>query len=514
MCITPLSISAPQSHTYITGQPDKFASEKGVILSITVGKDMSRKSEIDQEAKTDWATARVWQANSGFGPFKPDKEGRTKNALIFLDYDANVQAGHIMLKYLNFSTSLFGSQAEKVVEEGILPLVSSVVVADMTPLVLEEGDFERLMNEEGSSGTLLKSISKPIYRILNKMLLVNATLVAIGQTSQLLLKYLTLRAENGPGSLFSSDNISRVIFINPVFPASCINKQVSGGASPFTSALEVHLIFQSEEARDKRVPMLQHVFPKCRASIYPALSGNELPSDTYLSAVASVLQVPLRDNMLDHYDPDFVTTLGETLWFSEITIEMSKYTKQYEQISDDITESISSLWKTAQRQQQLGTTNEFSDVDCGMDAYRRQEGNEIKIGALVLRGCRCVLARSPTEEWKGMRVPAVTPKLGETPLQTAVRSMTDVCDIDDDEFLPIEGVPPVVIYRKTLQQFEENSDDSISLAPGGGGGTITVFAFYAVHGPPEVSFEASIQSLLALLEFPYLGPIRRSGHGR
>lgn len=46
-------------------------------------------------------------------------------------------------------------------------------------------------------------------------------------------------------------------------------------------------------------------------------------------------------------------------------------------------------------------------------------------GALILRGCRCVLVRSlaePEPEWQGMRIPSVAPEAEETLEQAAVSS--------------------------------------------------------------------------------------------
>lgn len=88
-----------------------------------------------------------------------------------------------------------------------------------------------------------------------------------------------------------------------------------------------------------------------------------------------------------------------------------------------------------------------------------------------------------------MRIPAVIAKDGELPMQAAIRSMTDVCDIDDDEFVPVEGVPPVVIFRNNNQHFQEKDDDAVVPVSGWNVGTITVFPFYAINGPPEGPLE-------------------------
>ena len=65
--------------------------------------------------------------------------------------------------------------------------------------------------------------------------------------------------------------------------------------------------------------------------------------------------------------------------------------------------------------------------------------------------------------------------------------MAVLCDIDDDEYVPIIGMSPVIIYRNSNIGLQRSSDDVISTLSGADVGTITIFAFYAVNGPPEVS---------------------------
>jgi hypothetical protein len=57
---------------------------------------MSRKSKVVADLKDDWASIKLWSCNLGFSPFKPDKEGRTKNALVILYFS---EAEHALLDW-------------------------------------------------------------------------------------------------------------------------------------------------------------------------------------------------------------------------------------------------------------------------------------------------------------------------------------------------------------------------------------------------------------------------------
>merc|ERR1712046_157655 len=92
------------------------------------------------------------------------------------------------------------------------------------------------------------------------------------------------------------------------------------------------------------------------------------------------------------------------------------------------------------------------------------------VGALISRGCRCVLIRSTEEpkEWEGMRIPTVAAKDGETPKETALRAAIERCELEDDQVSVLEGVAPVMIY--------EIFNDKLWPVP--------VYALYATEAPP------------------------------
>jgi len=101
----------------------------------------------------------------------------------------------------------------------------------------------------------------------------------------------------------------------------------------------------------------------------------------------------------------------------------------------------------------------------------------VAVGALVLRGPRCVLVRSLAREWKGMVIPSVTTRAGEAPRETALRAIMSLCDIDADEVKSLPGVAPVYTYVER----------------GGKLTPVALYAFYAVH-PASVDSSATIDT--------------------
>eukprot|EP00411_Alexandrium_monilatum_P011844 CAMPEP_0175268520 /NCGR_PEP_ID=MMETSP0093-20121207/44392_1 /TAXON_ID=311494 /ORGANISM="Alexandrium monilatum, Strain CCMP3105" /LENGTH=266 /DNA_ID=CAMNT_0016563161 /DNA_START=54 /DNA_END=854 /DNA_ORIENTATION=- len=98
-----------------------------------------------------------------------------------------------------------------------------------------------------------------------------------------------------------------------------------------------------------------------------------------------------------------------------------------------------------------------------------------EFGGLILRGNRCVLVRSLEGRWKGMRVPSVVARPGEQPRATAVRAVTELCDVDADEVTQLRGISPVSSYAVR--------DGKVRAIP--------IYALYSVRPPPPGPLEAA-----------------------
>ena len=201
----------------------------------------------------------------------------------------------------------------------------------------------------------------------------DATLVAYGACCQLLLKIVPVSSEatggGGGGSAaaaaaghrLTSENVSKLVFLHPQLPVRCINAQFRGPSTAFASGVQVHVVFSSEADRDQRLSVLRSFFPRSEASVCSVSHGvssldsmlfhylqtttksrkhnHSDPSSS--SSLASTLVATLPSSSSDdtsnpiweEFNPEWANDLGETIWMADVTVQMNKYTKQYEQIS-------------------------------------------------------------------------------------------------------------------------------------------------------------------------------------
>ena len=155
--------------------------------------------------------------------------------------------------------------------------------------------------------------------------------------------------------------------------------------------------------------------------------------------------------------------MGESLFMSLVTVEMSRHTKQYEQNSEDITSDLMKV---------VVAIEEESDV-----AQLDFKTCEQYVGALVLRGNRCVLVRSLKDEWKGMRIPSLPLPLCDTESihDTAVRAVLKYTEVENEEMKPVDMISPITVY-----------------APYGRNIVMHLVVLYATQPPPEGPLEDQV----------------------
>jgi G3E family GTPase/ADP-ribose pyrophosphatase YjhB (NUDIX family) len=442
---------------------------------------MSRKARLLSElAVEDNATPKIWLANRGYSEYKADiKTGRTRDAVVILyhkSYLTGAAADQHPLLVLGGILGRLLSQTESM-------SIKNIVSIDISSLVPAE-KYEEWLDEEGASVNLEKRISKPVCRVLEKMLLLKSIIVSFGAVCQLLLKVISPTAvANDAGHRLTAENISRMIFINPLLPTRCINAQFRGTPSAFAAIVIADVIFSSDSDRDRRLPVIRSFFPKGESfvrpsndfqySLFSALSTEKVAGDQPAEGNSMVTSIS---------DLDATNTMGETIWMSEVTILMNKNSKQYEQSTLDLTRDMRDTF-IANRKKMGKIRAVSSTIEAGVEAVvvsTATAADDIGgdwIGGLVLRGNRCVLVRSLQQEWAGMRVPSVRAVTGETPQQTAERAVTELCDIDADEFYILSAIQPQTIYQTSCGA-------SVSAMR-----NVTVFLMYAVEPPPEGALE-------------------------
>jgi len=146
---------------------------------------------------------------------------------------------------------------------------------------------------------------------------------------------------------------------------------------------------------------------------------------------------------------------------SKVTVDMNPYTKQYDRNCTDTTSDL------------VVVERSFMGKNDDISKHLDWDHCERHVGALVLRGNRCVLVRSLHKEWEGMQLPSfpfdpTANNQQETPVDAAVWAVTKYIQVDPSEVLPLPLIPPVTVYAPNNQPI-----------------LMYLYPFYAVEPPPD-----------------------------
>ena len=427
-------------------------------------------------------SVRMFGINLHYGCIKP-KAGSFDAATVILSDgpQSTSAAGHVLTRHAATARKLlFGSAAGPGVAE---PCSSSpVVLLDLEPLRLDtagrEKTWEALLDAESASRDQLgKVIGKPTVRAFNKLMLesTGATLVASGKLCPLVMKLLRT---NDPHGAAAAKKIDRVVLLDPDLRAANVNSLLTGGPSAPSGRVIVDVAFSTAAVRDKRLPVLRAVLPRGCDMLLPATSAvdglSKEPHGAELLAAIAATSVDGAEAEVPTpaFSEDELDGLGRRLYLSEIEVKMGP-DKQYVISAEDITDDVLEL-------NQTGSETSWEILN---EAQRAgPDDNMVTVGALVLRGNRCILVRSLENPplWRGMRLPAVGAAVDERPVDTARRAVAELCDVDcldgdDDEFVHLTAVPPVPLYTPQGQ--------------GKASRVTLVHLFYAVNPPPPGPLE-------------------------
>jgi hypothetical protein len=330
-----------------------------------------------------------------------------------------------------------------------------------------------LIRKEVESREPTRGFGKTLVRLFQRMDLRNVVLAAEGELCAVLLK---LHDALGPG--LASD----VWLLHPVLSAGFVNAHLvpmgererrrlatitttgksrgnHGGEGSQQHPVRMHLVFQDDASRDRRSDMIRHVFPAGTTNVIPPRVDGR---DVFLSVFGDDDDPPELG-----YDPDRFDSAGRSLFLSTMRVEMNAHTKQYERKCEDVTAELLKveIVEAIVDGGGVGGSNPSDVVDWG--------GCERYVGGLVLRGNRCVLVRSLTGEWSGMRFPSVRPRTGESTLSAAIRAVVECTGVEESEFVPVGGmIPPATVY-----------------GPGGRRIVIQLVPLYATSPPPDGPLE-------------------------
>jgi G3E family GTPase/ADP-ribose pyrophosphatase YjhB (NUDIX family) len=455
---------------------------------------MSRKA---RENKSAWKTPAIYAFTGDYGPFRAKGFHPIEQVLVVLKNGSEGGSGsgtsgsakggqpqqHALYNLAGEAQELLLKDDDRTASTNTTTnnMNNGILVIDVRAMFETDDEFDVALKKETEDTTtsdLTKGFGKSLLRLFQRMLLHNVVLAAQGDLCALVLKLHKALQQMDP------DMVSSLYFLQPQLSAKFINAHLvapRGGdgvskKQQQQQQVPLHLVV---EKHSSRVDMLRHFFPTGTVKI----TGN---SSTFSAAF---LLAMLRGNgNHDHedetkeckhdedeitpsydYDPDYCNQMGKSLFVSEMTVEMNRQNKQYDRVCEDITANLMDVTyaKDDPEEELPAASSDMSQIDWATcDRH---------VGVLVLRGNRCVLARSlhkPKPKWAGMRIPSVALKPDETPAEAAVRAVVAFTEVDANEVKVLTEVLPASIY-----------------APNGRPILTHLYAVYATMPPPDGPLE-------------------------
>jgi len=340
---------------------------------------------------------------------------------------------------------------------------------------------------------LNKGIVKSLFRVMDRLSFENVTFVARTDFCPSAIKLAVAwslknyqEKKKKINTMTDTSSSSSLWLLHPQLPPNFVNQYLRAVPPYISGDLEVHATFETETAYIKRKDILRHAFPKGSTQIWNDLRSCLVASLTQVATqTKTVTPTPgtMNDVVLriEPYDEQYYHAMtGKSLFVSSVTVEMNTFTKQYERQAQDITADL--ILPVANDEDDPTTVG--SSGNDGLGAAGR-DGIPLdwskcphEIGALILRGNRCVLVRSldtsKNNPLRGiMRIPSVVANPDETPTETALRAVKELCEVDaEDEIESLPYIPPVAVF-----------------SPHGRPVFMTLYPFYAKHPPPDGPLE-------------------------
>lgn len=439
---------------------------------------MSRKvREVAQARSTNrYEAPGCLVASLGYSPIKPTQLPDDVAIVLWLPETEVIPRPDTLAKRLG--SVLPAIQRVLMNGDAATALPTAIFVIDCTQINAssDRHDLRSIVDAETEAGGALgKKLGKPVGRFLEKLLCGHrgrVSLVALGGGAQLALRLLQAEpSERG----IKEGVVKRLVLLRPRLSAAAIYVLLS---KPSTKAqnMDLDVYYESTTALEKRDVMLRHAYARGTSHVLTAVSGGA-------NCIGTELCVSLLCNSSDCQaveegtlvDPEALDSMGRSVFWSELYFAMHKETKQQEAVQLDL--DVYELARAA--------TPTTTQCDCcpstaalAGNAAEQQGSEETDcVGALVLRGNRCVLVRSLASPpvWSGMRIPFVQRSASESALDGAIRAAAEHCDCDTDELELLPYVPPAVLYLDVDGRTEQRS--------------VLIYALYAVSAPPPGPLE-------------------------
>ena len=344
----------------------------------------------------------------------------------------------------------------------------AIFLIDCTPLVPVGQSARAIMDKEssavGADGQLGKSISKPVSRILDRLCAGcrDSSITLVGVDGGAPLALALLQHHKGVGT------ISRVVLLRPHLSAAVVNALLVKPSTTAPPALDV--LYASERDRQRRDAAVRHAFP----------TGDSRVLDSHVSVGKTLYAALLSRHDFHHLDfahlegalvePEQVDAVGRSVWWNEWSFELNRHTKQPEAVVSDLDPAdVARAAVPGSPASVVAAAPAAAPAPTAATAAASgADGQQQWVGALVLRGSRCVLVRSleTPPAWKGLRVPTVALRPGEAAAAGAARAAVELCDIEEAEIVALPHIPPAALYLD------------------GGRGHALIYPFYAAQPPP------------------------------
>jgi len=399
---------------------------------------MSRKAKED---KSTWHVPGIYAFTGGYGPYKP-RPG-LDNCLVLLTSTTDPTSirnndhgkRHAMYRYAGQAQQLLLHDNNKQFTDMIVVDVADMFATDTTDEDKHK-HLQDMISKEIEEKELVKGFGRTILRLLQRLELSNATITAEGELCTILLKLVQV-----------DDTLtSNVWFLHPEISAGFINNHLVGmNTSQSTPPLNLNLIFKDEKSCNKREGIIRSVLPEGMTQVLPNINISSL----FGTSVSTTT---------DTYNEEYFNEMGKSLYLSKIRIEMNKHSKQYEQLAEDITSDLLIVIQPKEKK-------DDNKLDLSTINWNTCEQH---VGALVLRGNRCLLVRSLKKKWNGMRIPSVLQNSStESINDAAVRCVVEHTGVDATEARVVDNIPTVTVYAPNDRLIR-----------------VTLVVLYATESPP------------------------------
>ena len=391
---------------------------------------MSRKANISASEKAAFGRPRLYAVRAHYGPLdkQPDQ---FSGAVVVLDDEGEGVARHAAA-----AQALCFDEDTTVVVLDVAALRRDVDAAAETRDTKKtrgrgkRGWQQALEAECKTRDVLGKDCGRPIAKALARLLMratTGATLVARGALAGVALKLALSRDPHA-----TTCNVSRVVLVEPTLSAVAVNGLLATKAAP-ARRIRVDAAFADADAQMRRGPAIAAACGEGISVIAPDDGGD---------AVLRAFLPTTDDDAEAAVEAAFGAedSRGRRLRCAEVTVDMSPLTKQPEQRFVDV--SLAELLR--------GNDDEADDPAAVRDA---DDKGEARVAALVVRGGRCILARSlqTPKAWEGMRLPSAPAVAGEDAVAGARRAIAAQLGVDvedqGDQMAPLAGMPQLTLYR-------------------------------------------------------------------